>query len=335
MGRTVSRGNTVLACSGFDDMLKIYTKLPIISKPSDRRLCYFYILFMRFGLNTFLVSPGFTDSDLPLIEAFKGYGADVIELAIVDPSAVTVSSLKEALTAADLEQPIVCGAFGPGRDLRGTPEQVEMASTYISDLIDLAVALDSKLVCGPMYSETGRSGAHSAEEREAQLEQITAALKPLCAKAESAGIILAVEPLNRFETDCINTLQQTVDLIERVGSPALKIHIDTFHMHIEEVDSGAAIRKAGAHIGHVHASASHRGLLGKDQVDWQGVIAALKEIGYDGDVVIESFSEDNKVIARAAAIWRKLYESPEQLAVEGLLFLRENWNQVVTTAGQL
>lgn len=283
---------------------------------------------MRFGLNTFLVSPGFTDSDLTLIEAFKNYGADVIELAIVDPASVTASKLKEALAAAGLEQPVVCGAFGGGRDLRGTLEQVGMTSAYISDLIDLAVALDSKIVCGPMYSETGRAGAHTLEDREAQLVQITEALKPLCAKAEAAGVILAFEPLNRFETDCINTMEQAVSLIERVGSPALKIHIDTFHMNIEEADSEEAIRQAGDHIGHVHASASHRGLLGQDQVNWKGVLSALHDIGYDGDIVIESFSEGNKVIAKAAAIWRKLYESPEELSVEGLKFLRENWKLV-------
>ncbi|MEN8661855.1 MAG: sugar phosphate isomerase/epimerase family protein [Lentimonas sp.] len=283
---------------------------------------------MRFGLNTFLVSPGFTDSDLTLIEAFKNYGADVIELAIVDPASVTASKLKEALAAAGLEQPVVCGAFGGGRDLRGTLEQVGMTSAYISDLIDLAVELDSKIVCGPMYSETGRAGAHTLEDREAQLVQITEALKPLCAKAEAAGVILAFEPLNRFETDCINTMEQAVSLIERVGSPALKIHIDTFHMNIEEADSEEAIRQAGDHIGHVHASASHRGLLGQDQVNWKGVLSALHDIGYDGDIVIESFSEGNKVIAKAAAIWRKLYESPEELSVEGLKFLRENWKLV-------
>ena len=283
---------------------------------------------MRFGLNTFLVSPGFTDSDLPLINTFKAYGADVIELAIVDPAAVSILKLKEALHLADLEQPVICGAFGAGRDLRGATEQIEAASNYISDLIDMAAALDSKMVCGPMYSETGRSGAHSPEERDAQYEQIAATLKPLCAKAEAADVTLALEPLNRFETDCINTLDQAVGLIERVGSPALKIHMDTFHMHIEEVDSAAAIRKAAPYIAHVHASASHRGLLGEDQIDWQGVLTALKEIGYKGDVVIESFSEDNKIIAKAAAIWRKLYDSPEQLSLEGLKFLRENWSLV-------
>ena len=287
-------------------------------------------LYMRFGLNTFLVSPGFTDSDLPLISQFKNYGAEVIELAIVEPSELSVSDLKVALSNSGLERPIVCGAFGPGRDLRGSPEEIAASSAYLEDLIDLAVELDSKVVCGPMYSETGRSGAHTADEREAQLVQIAEALKPLCLKAEAAGVFLAVEPLNRFETDCINTLEQTVSLIERVGSPMLKIHIDTFHMHIEEVDSAAAILKYGEYIAHVHASASHRGLIGKDQVDWKGVLGALQQVGYEGDILIESFSEDNKVIARAAAIWRKLYDSPEQLAVEGLNFLRSHWKQLST-----
>jgi D-psicose/D-tagatose/L-ribulose 3-epimerase len=241
---------------------------------------------------------------------------------------VSVPSLIDALATADLKQPIVCGAFCPGRDLRGSAADQIACVQYISELIKLASQLGSTLVCGPMYSETGRAGRHSAEEREAQLAQIATHLKPLCQQAEAAGVILAIEPLNRFETDCINTLEQAVDLIERVGSPALKIHIDTFHMNIEEDDSAAAILKHGQHIGHVHASASHRGLLGQDQVDWNGVLSALQTIGYDGDIVIESFSEDNEVIARAAAIWRPLYDSPEQLSVEGLEFLKKSWKQL-------
>ena len=283
---------------------------------------------MRIGLNTFLVSPGFTDSDLDLIYEFKSYGADVVELAIVEPSKVSAPQLKTALVEFGLERPIVCGAFGPGRDLRGSPEEVAASSTYIEDLIDLAVKLDSTIVCGPMYSETGRSGAHTAQERDAQLAQISEALKPLCAKAESAGVVLAIEPLNRFETDCVNTLEQGVALIKHVDSPALKLHIDTFHMNIEENDSAAAIIKYGEHIAHVHASASHRGLLGEDQVDWKGVLGALQKIAYQGDIVIESFSEGNKTIARAAAIWRRLYNSPKELAVEGINFLKSNWKQL-------
>ncbi|MDP4610348.1 MAG: sugar phosphate isomerase/epimerase [Opitutales bacterium] len=280
---------------------------------------------MRFGLNTFLVSSGFTDAELPLLQTFKNYGADVIELAIVEPAAVSVPKLITALEASGLEQPIICGAFPPGRDLRGNTEERAASAQYISELITLAKAVDSKIVCGPFYSVTGQANAYSSEERAAQLDMIAAELRPLCQQAEAAGVTLAVEPLNRFETDCINTIDQAIELIEKVGSPCLKIHIDTFHMNIEEADSAAAILRAGQHIGHVHASASHRGLLGKDQVDWSGICAALVKINYQGDILIESFTVDNTVIAKAASIWRPLYDGPEQLAVEGLQFLRETW----------
>jgi len=288
---------------------------------------------MRFGLNTFLLRTGFTDADCDLVDCFKGYGADVIELAIVEPHLVSPARVSSALTCAGLERPILCGAFGEGRDLRGNYNEVEAAKAYICELIELASDLGARVVCGPFYSRTGRTSQHSREERKTQSKAIVRSLKSLCAQAEAAGIVLAMEPLNRFETDCINTLDQAVELIERVDSPALKIHMDTFHMHIEERDSVAAIYKHAEHIAHVHASASHRGLLGQDQVNWQAVLAALDAIGYDGDIVIESFSPENQVIARAASIWRELYESPEQLAVEGLAFLRANWSLVRSTYG--
>lgn len=272
-----------------------------------------------------MTSPGFSDSDLSLIETFKEYGADVIELAIVDPAEVNVSMVKTALIEHGLERPVICGAFGKGRDLRGTHAEVQASSTYILELIHLAQELGAKVVCGPMYSETGRISAHTCEEREAQLEQIAQSLRPLCGAAEEAGVTLALEPLNRFETDCINTLEQATALIERVDHSALKIHIDTFHMNIEEADSAAAIMKAGDHIGHVHASASHRGIPGEDQVRWAEIFHALKQIEYHGDMIIESFSPDNEVIAKATCIWRDLYESPQQLAVQGLEFLKKEW----------
>ena len=282
---------------------------------------------MRFGLNTFLVSTGFSDADLPLINQFKSYGADVIELAVVEVGGITPSLVSDRLNAAGLERPIVCGAMIPGRDLRGSEQQQANCRTFISELIVLAERLGSTMVCGPFYSETGRADRYSAGERKAQGDLIAENFKPLCAQAEAAGVTLAFEPLNRFETDCINTLEQAIDLIDRVGSDALKIHVDTFHMNIEEADSAKAIIAAANHVGHFHASASHRGLIGKDQVKWQEVLDALKTIDYQGDIVIESFTEDNEVLAKATSIWRKLYEDPEQLSVEGLQFLRETWDR--------
>ncbi len=283
---------------------------------------------MRFGLNTFLVSSQFTDAELPIISEFKSFGADVIELVVVQPELITIEKLLEKLAETGMTRPIICGAFGSGRDLRGSENEQQACVDYLNELISLASQTGARIICGPMYSSVGRTSAYTPVEREQQLDQIAAHLTPICQRAADAGITMAFEPLNRFETDCINTIDQALDLIARVENPALKIHMDTFHMNIEEENSPAAIRKAGAHVGHFHASASHRGLLGNDQIDWSGVLSALKDIEYDGDIVMESFSEGNQVIARAAAIWRQLYDSPERYSVEGLNFLKSQWAAV-------
>jgi D-psicose/D-tagatose/L-ribulose 3-epimerase len=132
-----------------------------------------------------------------------------------------------------------------------------------------------------------------------------------------------MEPLNRFETDFINTVDQALDMISDVGSPALKLHYDTFHMNIEEKFQPAAIEKAGKLLGHFHACGCDRGTPGYDHIDWKGIAKALKKIKYNGDVVIESFTQDVKVIAKAAAIWRKIEPSREDIAVKGLEFLKK------------
>jgi D-psicose/D-tagatose/L-ribulose 3-epimerase len=112
-------------------------------------------------------------------------------------------------------------------------------------------------------------------------------------------------------------------MLNDVASPALKIHFDTFHANIEEKNQPAAIRKLGKSLGHLHACGSDRGTPGNDHIDWPGIARALKEIGYTGDVVIESFTTDVKVIARAAAIWRRIEPTREEIAVKGLQFLRQ------------
>jgi D-psicose/D-tagatose/L-ribulose 3-epimerase len=282
----------------------------------------------RFGVNSFLLSSGFTNDDLPMIRLFKDWGADVIELAIHQPGSIRIDPLRQALDAAGIEQVPVCGMFPPDRDLRGTDAQQQACRDYLSDLVCLAAELGSKIVGGPFYSSVGRCELHTDAEKQQQTDLIARNLDDLCRQADRAGIVLAMEPLNRFETDCVNTLDQARSLVEKVGSPALKILIDTFHMHIEENNSADAIREVGPLIGHVHASANHRGVPGHDQVDWTAVFAALRDVEYRGDVIIETFAPDNDTIARAASIWMQRFDSPRQLTVEGLGFLRRIAQQV-------
>ena len=134
---------------------------------------------------------------------------------------------------------------------------------------------------------------------------------------------LCIEPLNRFETDFLNTCDKGLKLIKAVGSKAVKLHLDTFHMNIEEKNQAAAIVKAGKHLAHFHACGSDRGTPGGDHIDWKPIVDALRKIKYKGDVVIESFTTDVKVIARAAAIWRKIEPNRNDIAVNGLAFLKK------------
>jgi D-psicose/D-tagatose/L-ribulose 3-epimerase len=161
-----------------------------------------------------------------------------------------------------------------------------------------------------------------ADEYKQQWATVVKNLKTLCAHAEAHGRQVCLEPLNRFETDFINTCDQGLKMLKAVGSPALKLHLDTFHMNIEEKCQATAIRKAGKHLGHFHACGSDRGTPGNDHIDWKPIAKALKEIRYNGDVVIESFTTDVKVIARAAAIWRKIEPNRNDIAVKGLAFLK-------------
>jgi D-psicose/D-tagatose/L-ribulose 3-epimerase len=136
-------------------------------------------------------------------------------------------------------------------------------------------------------------------------------------------VTIALEPLNRFETDFMNQSEKAVRLAEDVGSSAVGILLDTFHMAIEEKNQGEAIRHAGRHLKHFHSCENDRGSPGTGQVDWPEVRDALKAINYDGAVVIEGFNPDVVDLANGARIWRPMAPSPDRLAGDGIKFLKK------------
>ena len=278
---------------------------------------------MRLGINTFLFTSPFTDQSTSLFRTFKKWGFETIEIPIEDPSHIDPAHVKGELDKLGLAYGSVCACMGPDRDLRGTPEQQRTGLDYMMRLIDQMVVLECPLLIGPVYSAVGRADAVPPAEYKQQWKAVVTNLRTLCDYAESKGRQVCLEPLNRFETDFINTCDQALQMIKDVGSPALKLHLDTFHMNIEEKDQGKAIRKAGKLLGHFHACGSDRGTPGKDHIDWKSISAALKAIKYRGDVVIESFTTDVKVIARAAAIWRRIEPTRDEIAVKGIKFLQK------------
>jgi D-psicose/D-tagatose/L-ribulose 3-epimerase len=277
---------------------------------------------MHFGLNTYLFTFPFTNASVKLFPKFKAWGAQAIEIAVDDPAGFDPARVRAALDANGLVCNTVCGAFGPERDLRGTPEQQRTALEYLRDIMRVMPALGARMLAGPMYSATGRAQAYGAREKRQHRATVVKRLRTLAREAEAQGVRLAIEPLNRFETDFLNTIDDTLALIDTVGSPALGVLYDTFHANIEEKDQARAIKRVGKRLFHFHACGCDRGTPGRDHIDWPGIAGALRAVRYNGDVVIESFTQDVAIIARAAAIWRTIEPSRESIAVDGLRFLK-------------
>ncbi|MEP6664588.1 MAG: sugar phosphate isomerase/epimerase [Verrucomicrobiota bacterium] len=278
---------------------------------------------MRLGINTFLFTSPFTNDSTKLFPRFKKWGFETIEIPIEDPSHIDPAHVKRALDKNGLVCGSICACMGPGRDFRGTPEEQKTAMVYCKKLIDQMAALGCPSLIGPVYSVVGKADAVEPAQQKKEWALVVKNLKQLAHYAEKKGVQICIEPLNRFETDFLNTCDQGLKLLKAVGSKALKLHLDTFHMNIEEKNQAVAIRKAGELLGHFHACGSDRGTPGNDHIDWKPIAKALKEIKYNGDVVIESFTTDVKVIARAAAIWRRMEPTTEEIAVKGLKFLRK------------
>jgi D-psicose/D-tagatose/L-ribulose 3-epimerase len=286
---------------------------------------------MRFGASSFIwVSPFSTAEAAGLAARVAGLGFDIMEICIEDPAQVDGAAVRAAAEAEGL-QVSVCGAFGPDRDVSHDDPAMRRAGVeYLRTCIDLAVATGSPHVVGPMYSATGKARLLPEDERERQRGWAAEGLREAGEYAAEHGIRLGMEPLNRFETDLVNTTEQGLDLCARIGLDNVGLLLDTFHMNIEEKDVGAAIRAAGDRIVLFHACENDRGTPGAGHVDWATVADALSDAGYDGDVVIESFTPEIQEIARAVSTWRPVAASGDALAGDGLRFLRERLRVPVT-----
>ncbi len=278
---------------------------------------------MKFGVNTFVwVSPCTTEAVKELAPKVKSMGFDILEIACESPDLLDISSIKNVVHQNGLSA-IICGVFGPDRNICGfDPHIRENARKYIQWMIDSAAELGSPTVCGPMYSAVGKDHIEDSDLRKKEWELAVFELRELADYAAKKGIKLALEPLNRFETDMINTVSQGITFINDVGRENIGFHLDTFHMHLEEKSSPEAICLAGDRIFHFHACENDRGIPGSGQVHWQEIGLALKSTKYQGPVVIESFTSQVKEIARAVNIWREIAPSQDAIASQGLQFLK-------------
>ena len=173
---------------------------------------------MRLGINTFLFTSPFTNDSTKLFKQFKQWGAETIEIPIEDPSHIDPAHVKRELDKLGLVCGSVCACLGPDRDLRGTPKQQKDGLDYMKKVIDQMVVLDCPSLIGPVYSSVGRADAVPPAEYKKQWKTVVKNLKTLAAYAQKRGKQICMEPLNRFETDFINTCDQALKMVKAVGS---------------------------------------------------------------------------------------------------------------------
>lgn len=278
---------------------------------------------MKIGVNTWVWVSPLTTAELEwLVPHVREIGFDWVELAIEDIALVDASHAAKLIRDNGLGVS-VCAAMGPDRDLIHPDAAIRAnGAAYIRDCVDTAQALGAHVVGGPLYSAVGRVWKQSADERARDMDLLEVQLRGLAEYAGDRGVALGVEALNRFETSFITLTDQSIEIVDRVNHPACKVMVDTFHMNIEEKSLGDAIRRAGSRLVHVHTCENDRGTPGSGHLPWQDLAQALNDIHYQGACVIESFTNKVETIARAAAIWRPLAPSQDELASRGLQFLR-------------
>ena len=282
---------------------------------------------MKLGVNTWVWMSPISTKDLDLLDKIKTIGYDVVEMAMDDPALIDAGALKRKLDETGLGV-TMCGAFGPNRDISSLdPEQRKGGREYMETCVRMAEKIGCSVFAGPVYSAVGKTRLVPDEQKKRERAYCVENMRAVGKVAQECGVTICVEPLNRFETDMINLVEQGLALIDEVGSPAYKMHMDTFHANIEEKSVPGAIRMIGkGRLGHFHTCENDRSAPGSGHQDWIGVRDALREIEYDGAAVIESFTPVAVEIAKAASMWRPLAPTQDQLAEDGLKFLRQLFN---------
>lgn len=273
------------------------------------------------GVNTWVWTSPLTDASLAELAprvAAMGFGA--IELPLENAGDWDPLRTRDLLEGLDLA-PVVIGAMGPGRSLVGRAGNVAGTQAYLRSCMAAAVAVGASVVAGPFYAPTGVTWRMAPDERVVASAELRRNLRPLVEEAAGLGVALAVEPLNRYETSFINTIEQALEALAPLLGPGLGLALDTYHLNIEEKRPDSAIRAAAGHIAHVQVCGTDRGAVGDDHMDWPAVLDALDAAGYEGILGVESFTGENATIAVAASVWRPLASSQDALAERSLAYL--------------
>jgi len=279
------------------------------------------------GIISMFYARPFGREHLALLPRIKRAGCDFVELLVPEPGELDLKETRAAL--ADHGLGIVLAArVNATRDLASADPAAHVAGVdYLDECVRVAVGLGADLVGGPLYGAplvfAGRAPAPVAEdERVRRIDRVVAGLRRAGKTAEGAGVRLAIEPLNRFETDIANTTGHALTLAESVGSPAVGVMLDTFHMNMEDASIPEAIRRAGPRMFHFQANENHRGFVGSGHIDWPAVAWALAAVAYHGPITLEPFRRDDERPGVPLAQWRAPQHDEDERLRASIAYLR-------------
>jgi D-psicose/D-tagatose/L-ribulose 3-epimerase len=286
---------------------------------------------MKYGVNTFIWTANYTPADEHLLARIKEAGFDGVEAAIFDPAAFDAPALRRGFEAHGLECTVVSVLNHENNIISDDPAVRARGREHLAGCIRSIAAAGATILAGPLYAPLGHLPGRPRTQ--AEWDRAVECYRSLTRVLEETGVTVAIEPLNRFETYFLNTAADAARFCREVDHPDVGILLDTFHANIEEKDIGKAYRIAGPYLKHVHTCENDRGTPGSGHVEWDDVFAALRDVGYDGWLTIESFGSKIEAIAAAAAIWRDIEPQPDNIAFDGIRFLKSKTGQMGQAAG--
>ncbi len=275
---------------------------------------------LRYAVHAYSWTSSWSNKSLWIIDHVKDLGFDVIEVPLMEIDLVDPEAIRERLDSASLG---VCCSVVLSRETDITspnPSVREAGVRFLKRCLDAADRMGSGLLSGVIYSALGY--LPEEEPGPAHWDRAASALREVARYAEDLGITIGLEPVNRYETFLINTCDQAMEMMQRIGMENVAIHLDAYHMNIEENDFYNPTLKAAPHLCHYHLSESHRGIPGTGTVDWKAIYRGLADGGYRGLVGLESFVEVSDSMRRATCVWRKLAPDSDTLVTRGLEFLK-------------
>ncbi len=275
---------------------------------------------MKFGMNLLLWTDHLHDGLLPVLEQLKSIGYDGVEVPIFNPDEKLFAAWGKRLDDLGFERTAVTIRTELNNPISPDPKVRAAGVDATKRTLDCCQVLGATALCGPTHSAIGLfSGAGPTKD---EWKWGVESMQQCAEHADKTGVTITVEYLNRFEAYFLTCAADTARFIAEVNHPNCRMMYDTFHANIEEKDLATAIRTAAPYTAHVHISENDRGTPGEGHVDWKTTFDTIHEVGYDGWMVVEAFGLALPEISAATKIWRRMYQSEEQLARDALHFMK-------------